>query len=254
MNIPTNLKYQFGNTLHPKDACMLVLGDLSDIPRVANDFLKGAILKKTMPNEVKDFLLNAPLADIHAIRNTAVPVDPETGEVQWNFLPKEKTPECLRRYGDQLMPFFNGISHRKCTFAVTLDKGTEGSIFPRFHFDTREVHSTDTMRGVISVSTDELDHETEWVATEGLNESGLNSILRERKLIQEFSAELAVHIEHIGQQDLILMKGLSIHRKNPLTDGCAHRSPPFKNSYPSKGLRRVSLILNEDISDPDFVY
>lgn len=241
---------------HSLDPRMLLMQDAEDLPALSDDFLKGALLEDAMPEDVAEFLLSSSDQHIGSITNKKIPID-SSGQPVWSDVKRGDIPECFLNFTEKICPAFNAISDRPALLTLSRDKGSLASIFPRFHFDSRDVHDHATMRAVMSVSNDDLDHETEWIATDNLSEENLGRLLTQTKHrpISDLGEELARHVQTTKQRELIAFKGLSRFRSNPLIDGCAHRAPPFKNAYRDQGLRRMSVVLDEVIDwGNDFDY
>lgn len=237
---------------HPMDDHMLVLSSVDEIPLTALPKYKGGTLENAMPEDVRQFFLTAPIEKLSQIFRKTADIDVRTGQVDWSAF-SYIFPKHVVDFIDSISFEFNKAYPGECFFGIQDPRANElNEIFPRFHFDTRPNEPEATFRGIICISDDDYDHESEWVATNNLSAVDLLKNFQGVNIpLDEMEETLRQRVQVNKPGDLFMFKGLSRTRKNVLTDGSLHRSPPFKHDYKAQNIRRVNLVWNKKIELPE---
>jgi len=233
---------------HHMDDGVLVLSSLNEIRLTKEAEFKGGLLENIMPEEVRSFFLQVPDKELSQLFQKLVDIKPETGKPDWSQYP-DIFPTCVTDFINAVSYQFDVAYPGECQFGFQGPRAQiANDIFPRFHFDTRSNEPEATFRGLISVSADSDNHETEWVATNGLSQDDLiNKFRGVNKPFSEMDDDLKSRIQVLGSGGLLIFKGLSREKQNVLIDAMLHRSPPYKNHYSNENIRRVGLVWNKKI-------
>ena len=234
---------------HPMDDGMLTLSSIDEIHLTASSEYKGGLLEGAMPEDVRDFFLKASTEVLAPVFRKTTKIDGKTGMTDLSIYPDNIFPNHVVDFIDSISFEFNKAYPGECVFGVQDPRAEElNNIFPRFHFDTRDNEPEATYRGLICVSDDDCNHESEWVATNGLSQDDLlNHYRGVNKPLNKMKKELQGKVQVNKPRDLFIFKGLSRQMNDAQRNGSLHRSPPFKHDYRDRSIRRVGLVWNKEI-------
>jgi len=233
---------------HPMDDGMLTLSSIDEIHLTASSEYKGGLLEGAMPEDVRDFFLKSPIKLLAPVFKKTTKIDGKTGMTDLSVYPDNTFPKHAVDFINSVSFEFNKAYPGECFFGVQDPRAEElNNVFPKFHFDTRVTEPEATYRGLICVSDDDHDHESEWVATNGLSQDDLLEHYRGMTLLNEMEPALQERVQVNKPRDLFIFKGLSRQMTDALRNGCLHRSPPFKHDYIDRSIRRVGLVWNKKI-------
>lgn len=233
--------------VHPQDQRMLMLSSARDIQSFAADCFKGGIWEDAMSPEMMASFISLPDEVIAQIDRRFIKIDKDTGAVPFPSEMKDALPDNALDFIQMISRNFNEVGNWPVEFAITQNIAKESNA-REFHLESESADSVRVYRAFIAISDtpEGQNHETEWIAADGLERKAITSLRKgafATAAITDLPEIYANHALWTKSGDMFLAKGLGdFTYRDVFNDGVLHRAPPFKKDYGAQGRKRTSLM------------